>query len=360
MHRLTLLIALIAFAAIAGGGAVLSDDASAQEPPPPDTLVINLSVGWNLVAWTGPDTPIADALATVDGSFSGVFVWDPLADTFLSFSPTAPAFINTLDALKLGDGLWIKIDDPSGATWTQPDFADARSVALVPGLQLAAWTGPDAISVEEALAGLPAAVIQILTWDAAAQRFNTFNPLLPAGANSLRTFNHGDAFWIEVAQGVTWEQPASASAPAEIVPMTLTSSAFDANATIPALYTCDGAGVSPPLTITNLPQGTITLALIVDDPDAPGGTWVHWVEYNIPATTAFDEGATAIGIQGRNSFGTLGYGGPCPPSGTHRYVFKLFALDTVLVLDDAATKAQLLAAMDGNIIAQAELIGLYR
>lgn len=142
--------------------------------------------------------------------------------------------------------------------------------------------------------------------------------------------------------------------------MTLTSSAFDANATIPALYTCDGAGLSPPLTITNLPLGTITLALIVDDPDAPGGTWVHWVEYNIPATTAFAEGAVAIGIQGRNSFGTLGYGGPCPPSGTHRYIFTLFALDTVLSLDDAATKAQLLAAMDGRILAQAELIGLYR
>ena len=189
-------------------------------PPPPredpgdgddgqvSTRIVELGPGFNLVGWTGA-TAIEEALATVDGSFSGVFVWDPLAKIFLSFNPNAPAFINDLEELILGDGLWINIDDPNGASWTQPDFTDARSVDLVPGLQIAMWTGPDAIPIEEALVGLPAAVIQILAWDVANQRFNTFNPLLPAALNSLRTLNHGDAFWIEVAQGVTWDQPAA-------------------------------------------------------------------------------------------------------------------------------------------------------
>ena len=171
--------------------------------------VVDLGPGFNLVGWTG-DTPIVEALATVDGSFSGVFVWDPLAELFRSFNPDAPAFINDLEELNLGDGLWINIDDPDGATWTQPAFADARSVDLVPGLQIAIWTGPDGTPIEEALAGLPAAVIQILAWDVASGSFNTFNPLLPAALNTLRILNHGDAFWIEVAQGVTWEQPAPA------------------------------------------------------------------------------------------------------------------------------------------------------
>lgn len=170
--------------------------------------IVPLGSGFNLVGWTGA-TPIEEALATVDGSFTSVFVWDPLAEVFRSFNPDAPSFINDLEELLLGDGLWINIDDPGGATWTQPDFIGARSLNLVPGLQLAVWTGPDGVAIEEALAGLPAAVIQILAWDAASERFDTFNPLLPAGLNTLRTLNHGDAFWIEVAQGVTWDQPAA-------------------------------------------------------------------------------------------------------------------------------------------------------
>lgn len=169
---------------------------------------VPLGPGFNLVGWTGA-TAIEEALASVDGSFSGVFVWDALAEVFRSFSPDAPAFINDLEELVLGDGLWINIDDPGGATWTQPDFTGARSVDLVPGLQIVVWTGPDGIAIEEALAGLPAAVIQVLTWDAASQRFRTFNPLLPASLNTLRTLSHGDAFWIEVAQGAIWDQPAA-------------------------------------------------------------------------------------------------------------------------------------------------------
>ncbi len=141
--------------------------------------------------------------------------------------------------------------------------------------------------------------------------------------------------------------------------MAISSSAFAHNETIPVLYTCDGADISPPLAISNVPEGTVSLALIVDDPDAPVGTWDHWVEFNIPVTGTIAEDAGQIGTRGRNSWGSTGYGGPCPPSGTHRYFFKLYALDAELDLSAGATKRQVEAAMEGRILAQAELIGLY-
>ena len=167
---------------------------------------LDLGSGFNLVGWTGA-TPIAEALATLDGAFSGVFTWDPLTQTFRSFRPDAPAFLNSLDELLLGDGLWIEIDGP-GATWSQPDFDAARSVDLAPGLQLAIWTGPDGAAVADAIAGIAGAVVQILTWDAAAQQFRTFNASLPQALNSLSRLDYGAAFWIEVDAAVTWQQPA--------------------------------------------------------------------------------------------------------------------------------------------------------
>ena len=170
----------------------------------PEDRVVNLGDGFNLVGWTG-NTPIAEALASVDGTVAGVFVWDPVAKVFRSFSPSAPPFLNTLDELLLGDGLWISVDGP--ATWTQPALTDARSVALVAGLQIAIWTGPDETPVQSAITGLANAVAQILVWDATAQRFRTFNPAPPAAVNSLATLNHGDAFWIELREAVTWDQP---------------------------------------------------------------------------------------------------------------------------------------------------------
>ena len=173
---------------------------------PPETRTLALGSGFNLVGWTG-NTAVAEALAGIDGNVGGVFVWDPRAERFLSFNPNVPAIINDLEELGLGDGLWINIDDPDGATWTQPAFAGARSVDLVPGLQLAIWTGPDDTPIDEAIAGIAEAVAQMLTWDVAAQRFRTFNPQLPAGLNTLAALNHGEAFWIEVARAVTWDQP---------------------------------------------------------------------------------------------------------------------------------------------------------
>ena len=152
--------------------------------------------------------------------------------------------------------------------------------------------------------------------------------------------------------------------------LVLTSPAFADAGTIPKQYTCEGADISPPLTWSNAPSGTKSFALIVDDPDAPDPrapkmTWVHWVLQNIPADAhglaedAGQHGLPAGAVQGLNDWKRPGYGGPCPPIGQHRYVMKLYALDTTLP-GDRPTKAQLLEAMQGHILAQAQLIGTYQ
>lgn len=141
----------------------------------------------------------------------------------------------------------------------------------------------------------------------------------------------------------------------------LSGAAFRQNELIPAKYTCDGADVSPPLMIENVPLQAKSLALIVDDPDAPAGTWVHWVVWNIaPGTKELKENTIPPGAQqGMTDFRKRSYGGPCPPSGTHRYFFKLYALDATLTLGPNTTKSELESAMKGHIISQAELVGLY-
>ncbi|MBC7225478.1 MAG: YbhB/YbcL family Raf kinase inhibitor-like protein [Anaerolineae bacterium] len=147
----------------------------------------------------------------------------------------------------------------------------------------------------------------------------------------------------------------------------LESPAFSPGGDIPRQYTCDGPDLSPPLRWSDPPAGTQSLALICDDPDAPAGTWVHWVLYRIlPSARELPEGIPkqeelADGSrQGRNDFRKIGYGGPCPPRGPkHRYYFRLYALDIVPDLPAGATKAQLLQAMDGHILAQGELMGRY-
>lgn len=148
--------------------------------------------------------------------------------------------------------------------------------------------------------------------------------------------------------------------------MQLVSQAFEVGGMIPVRYTCDGPDVSPPLRWMDPPPGTKSFALIADDPDAPVGTWVHWVLWNIPATaTGLEENLPKTaslpnGVQqGTTDFRRIGYGGPCPPSGTHRYFFKLYALDAPLALSSSAMKADVEAAMQGHILAAAELIGLY-
>jgi Raf kinase inhibitor-like YbhB/YbcL family protein len=149
--------------------------------------------------------------------------------------------------------------------------------------------------------------------------------------------------------------------------MSITSSAFYEGGMIPEKYTCEGKDISPSLTWTNVPTGSKSLALICDDPDAPMGTWVHWVMYNIPPSQLkldenvpvqkeFQNGTK----QGVNGSRRNGYNGPCPPGGTHRYFFKLYALNKMLELEAGATKSQLLNAMEGHILGNAQLMGKYK
>ncbi|MCJ7472289.1 MAG: YbhB/YbcL family Raf kinase inhibitor-like protein [Actinobacteria bacterium] len=139
------------------------------------------------------------------------------------------------------------------------------------------------------------------------------------------------------------------------------SPAFRENEKIPAKFTCDADNVNPQLDISGVSQEAASLVLIVDDPDAPGGTWVHWTIWNIdPGTTSISENSVPSGaVEGVTDFGIPGYGGPCPPSGTHRYFFKLFAMDTTLDLDSSASAADLEAAIQGHVLDSVELIGLY-
>jgi len=143
--------------------------------------------------------------------------------------------------------------------------------------------------------------------------------------------------------------------------MKLTSPAFENNKEMPSEYTCDGANILPELHIDEVPENTKSLALIMDDPDAPVGTWVHWVVWNIPPDTkTIAKDTEPQSAQGTTSFGKPGYGGPCPPSGTHRYFFKLYALDISLDIKEDSNKKDLEAAMDGHIIEKTELLGLYK
>ncbi len=144
--------------------------------------------------------------------------------------------------------------------------------------------------------------------------------------------------------------------------MEILSCAFEHGGRIPDRHTCKGENLSPSLLIEDIPEGTETLALVMDDPDAPMGTWVHWVMWNIKPEDSLkiEEDVVPQGaMQGKNSSGRTGYHGPCPPSGTHRYYFKAYALDRKLSLKEGATKENLLAAMEGHIIEKATLIGLH-
>jgi Raf kinase inhibitor-like YbhB/YbcL family protein len=148
--------------------------------------------------------------------------------------------------------------------------------------------------------------------------------------------------------------------------MHIESSAFSEGGKIPRPYTCDGKDVSPPLSWSGIPTEAKSLALICDDPDASGKAWVHWVAFNLPPraqglpeSVPARESVSGGGTQGTNDFRKLGYGGPCPPSGTHRYLFKLYALDTEVKLTSGGTKADLERAMEGHILAHATLTGKY-
>jgi len=160
--------------------------------------------------------------------------------------------------------------------------------------------------------------------------------------------------------GVDAEQPTpQASATGEEALMRLTSAAFEHEGEIPQRYTCDELDVSPALTIHELPAGAVSLVLVMDDPDAPGGTWDHWIAYDIAPAHEIAEDVDSLGTPGTNSWGRTGYGGPCPPNGTHRYFFTVYALDTELALEPGADKATVLDALADHVLAEAVLMGLY-
>jgi Raf kinase inhibitor-like YbhB/YbcL family protein len=157
----------------------------------------------------------------------------------------------------------------------------------------------------------------------------------------------------------------TAGGPQETIDMAtlkLSSPAFSDKGTIPVDYSCQGLDMSPPLNIAGIPLHARSLALVMDDPDATMGTWVHWVVFNISSRTeSIPEGSPpAEALVGRNSWGNNSYGGPCPPSGTHRYLFKLYALDTMLDLKSSATRSDVEKAMEGHVLAQTTLVGLYK
>ncbi len=144
--------------------------------------------------------------------------------------------------------------------------------------------------------------------------------------------------------------------------LNISSPAFEMHGLIPAKYTCDGLNVNPPLVIGGVPSGTKSLALIVDDPDAPMGMWVHWVVWNMnPTTREIKENSVANGaVEGVNDFRRNAYGGPCPPSGTHRYFFKLYALDAILEISPKTNKAGLESEMKGHVLTKVEFVGIYK
>lgn len=174
----------------------------------------------------------------------------------------------------------------------------------------------------------------------------------------------GAMLLLGACQGTRSEPPGQKEATAVI---RLESSAFSAEGLIPKPNTCDGLDLSPPLSWSELPRDTQSLVLICEDPDAPLGTWDHWILFNIPPTIrSLSEGVSAeavvvgIGMHGLNSWKRLGYGGPCPPQGTtHRYYFRLYALDTMLDLEPGASKKEIGKAMEGHILASGELMGRY-
>jgi Raf kinase inhibitor-like YbhB/YbcL family protein len=172
------------------------------------------------------------------------------------------------------------------------------------------------------------------------------------------------ALW---SMGCTPRQAASSEDLPAPQTMKLESSIFSANGLIPAKYTCDGADVSPALRWSEPPENTRRFVLIVDDPDAPGKPFVHWLLYDLPSelrqlpeALPTDPILLTGGVQGKNDFDRYGYRGPCPPGGTHRYVFKLYAIDTAIDLPPGANKADVIAAMQGHVLAGATLVGRYR
>ncbi len=181
--------------------------------------------------------------------------------------------------------------------------------------------------------------------------------LIDAGFMNVYRLEGNYVAWVDAGYEVETGQAVEG----DVAELKIVSPAFSENEKVPVKFTCDADNINPQLDISGIPQGTASLVLIIDDPDAPGGTWVHWTVWNIdPAATSILENNVPSGaVEGVTDFGVPGYGGPCPPSGTHRYFFKIFALDIMLDLDSSSTASDIESAIQGHVLDSAELIGLY-
>ena len=188
----------------------LGSDAPSLPPPGLDgplfELGYNLTPGWSLVGWLG-NTPVEEASADILDSFDSIFTWDPSADEFLSYRPSAPAFLNTLDEISQGDAVFIFVTEPSGTFWPQPDFAAPRTVALADGFNLVLWTGPSGTPIEDAIESIIDQVNAVFAWDRVTQSFLTFRPGAPAFLNTATTIDFGEGVWVDMSAPATWEQP---------------------------------------------------------------------------------------------------------------------------------------------------------
>ena len=183
---------------------------------------------------------------------------------------------------------------------------------------------------------------------------------IAASCGLLLTLGTGSAMAAQTSEPATFPPASPEASPSmEEGAMRLTSTAFEHEGDIPARFTCDGEDISPALSIEGLPAETVSLVLVMDDPDAPVGTWDHWVEYDIEPLTEIPEAVETLGTPGVNSWDRTGYGGPCPPSGTHRYFFAVYALDTTLGWEPGAAKVSVLGEIHDHILAEATLLGFY-
>ena len=195
---------------VPGTPVYLGSDAPSLPPPGLDgplfELGYNLTPGWSLVGWLG-NTPVEEASADILDSFDSIFTWDPSADEFLSYRPSAPAFLNTLDEISQGDAVFIFVTEPSGTFWPQPDFAAPRTVALADGFNLVLWTGPSGTPIEDAIESIIDQVNAVFAWDRVTQSFLTFRPGAPAFLNTATTIDFGEGVWVDMSAPATWEQP---------------------------------------------------------------------------------------------------------------------------------------------------------
>ena len=180
---------------------------SVTTPAVAPTRAVPLAGGWNLVGWTGA-TAVGDAIMPIAEQVDTLFGWDASAQQFRSFSPSAPPFLNSLETLQFGDGVWIRVENPGGVTWTQPAVVVTRAVPLSAGWNLVLWTGPDGTYVVDAVEEIADGLAALFTWDAAAQRFLSYSPVVPAFLNTALVLNSGDGVWIRLAGAATWNQPA--------------------------------------------------------------------------------------------------------------------------------------------------------